>query len=171
MNTFFIADPHFGHEAIIRYENRPWKSAQEMDRDLIARWNGAVGEADSVYVLGDLSLHGRERTAEIVRSLRGVKHMLIGNHDERDVMVYYEMGFHRAYDLPVILDDFWILSHEPVYVNSNMPYANIFGHVHSSGQYTDQSRQSFCVSAERIAYTPIAFQEIKRRMGLSDIQA
>jgi calcineurin-like phosphoesterase family protein len=43
-----------------------------------------------------------------------------------------------------------------------MPYANIFGHVHANPIYKDFSPQSFCVSVERINYTPISFEEIKR---------
>ena len=37
--VFFTADPHFGHTNIIRYENRPFASAEEMDQELIRRWN------------------------------------------------------------------------------------------------------------------------------------
>ena len=44
----------------------------------------------------------------------------------------------------------------------NMPYANIFGHVHANPIYKDFSEQSFCVSVERINYTPVSFDEIKR---------
>ncbi len=61
---------------------------------------------------------------------------------------------------PVIYNEWFILSHEPVYINSNMPYANIYGHVHSNPSYADYSAQSFCVSAERINYTPIEFSQI-----------
>ena len=166
MSTFFIADQHFGHSAIIAYENRPFDDVTQMDETIIANWNRVVAKQDKVYLLGDLSFYKDEQTAAIVRRLRGLKYLVLGNHDTKGVRTYYSMGFHRVYDLPVILDSFWMLSHEPLYINANMPYANLFGHVHASEQYTDCSSQSFCVCVERINYTPIAFGEIKRRMGL-----
>lgn len=170
MKTFFIADPHFGHRAIIEYENRPFKTVEEMDRALICNWNRVIGKHDKVYLLGDLSFYKDEVTADIVQQLQGIKYLVLGNHDSSNVKRYYDMGFHRVYDCPIILDAFWMLSHEPLYINinTNMPYANIFGHVHASKLYTNYSSQSFCVSAERIGYTPIAFDEIKRLMGVSD---
>ncbi len=79
---------------------------------------------------------------------------------------YYDVGFHRVYDAPIILDHFWMLTHEPLYTNANMPNTNIFGHVHASKQYTNYSSQRFCVSVERIDYTPIELEEIKRLMGI-----
>ncbi len=35
---FFIADPHFGCEAIIRYENRPFTSARQMNLQMVKLW-------------------------------------------------------------------------------------------------------------------------------------
>lgn len=168
MSTFFIADPHFGHRAIIEYENRPFDDVEQMDETIIANWNRVVTKQDKVYLLGDLSFYNNERTTVIVRRLRGQKYLVLGNHDKPGVQAYYTMGFHRVYDCPIILDSFWMLSHEPLYINANMPYANIFGHVHSNSQYTDSGPQSFCACVERIDYTPIAFEEIKRRMGLPE---
>ena len=167
MKTFFIADPHFGHKAIISYENRPFETAEEMDKEIINNWNRVVKQKDKIYLLGDFSFYKDDITSEIVKKLNGIKYFILGNHDNSGVKKYYEMGFHRVYDYPVILDDFWILSHEPLYINENMPYANIFGHVHANKQYTDYSSQSFCASVERINYTPIEFDEIKKLMGVT----
>lgn len=158
--TFFIADPHFGDDRIRRYENRPFETAEEMDRELIRRWNVLVSEGDTVFVLGDFGAEGREDL--VLSRLNGRKLLVKGNHDVLSNSHYRQAGFEEVYDCPIILDGFWILSHDALYVNSNMPYANIFGHVHNNPIFRDYSRQHFCVSAERIAYTPIDFEEIKK---------
>jgi calcineurin-like phosphoesterase family protein len=88
-----------------------------------------------------------------------------GNHDIQNNDFYRCAGFKEVYDKPVILENFWILSHEPLYVCENMPYAKIFGHVHNSPLYKDCSSHHFCVTVERINYTPISFDEIKRKVN------
>lgn len=45
-----------------------------------------------------------------------------------------------------------------------MPYANLFGHVHNNPIIKDYSSQHFCVSAERINYTPISFEDITKKI-------
>ena len=162
MAVFFIADTHFGDDAIRRYEGRPFSSRQEMDEELIRRWNGAVTDEDRVWVLGDFCVPGLE--AALLSRLRGIKYLVKGNHDTLPSEDYRRAGFREVYDLPVILENFWIASHEPLYVNTNMPYANLFGHVHASPQYRDLSPQHFCVCAERTGYAPIPFDEIKRKV-------
>lgn len=169
-NTWFIADPHFGHKNIIAYENRPYGSVAEMDEDIIDKWNSVVSKHDKIYILGDLSFYDNSRTAQIVAKLKGKKYLILGNHDKKNVQVYYNMGFHRVYDHPIILDDFWMLSHKPLYTNTNMPYANIFGHVHGNKAYTNYSLQSFCVSVERINYTPISLEQIKNMIKEKNLE-
>lgn len=157
---YLIADTHFGDDAVRLYENRPFANVQEMDEALIQKWNGAVGEEDLVYLLGDFSVPGREQ--EFLNRLQGKKILVKGNHDLLSNEEYRRMGFAEVYDLPVILDGFWILSHEPLYVNENMPYANLFGHVHASPLYRTFSSHHYCVSAERLGFVPITFQEVRR---------
>ena len=53
---FIIADHHFHHENIIKYCNRPFKSAEEMNSYMIHKWNSVVSEKDIVYHLGDFAL-------------------------------------------------------------------------------------------------------------------
>lgn len=163
--VFFIADLHFGDEGIIRYENRPFGSAEEMDRQLADNWNSVVSGKDTVFVLGDFSCYGEDKDREILNRLRGRKILVKGNHDRhRSSEEWRRLGFAECVEWPVVYEDFFILSHEPVYLNENMPYANFFGHVHNNPAYRTVSGQSYCVSAERIGFTPVLFEEVCERM-------
>lgn len=156
--TFFIADTHFGGDRILAYENRPFDNVQQMNEALIENWNKTVTDEDIVYHLGDFCNDGKYE--DYLKQLNGHIRLVKGNHDIESNAFYRECGFEEVYDCPIILNNFWILSHEPLYVNTHMPYANIFGHVHGSPLYKDFSTQHFCVSVERIDYTPIAFKEV-----------
>ena len=155
---FFIADTHFSDERIFRYENRPFKDVEEMNAKMIENWNNKVNEDDILYLIGDV---GDETK---ISQLNGRKYLIKGNHDIKHNEEYRKCGFIEVYDMPIILDDFWILSHKPLYVNENMPYANIFGHVHNSPMYRTFSKQHYCVTVERINYSPISFEDIKREI-------
>ena len=156
---FFIADTHFGEEAIILYENRPFKNAKEMDEALIKNWNSKVNSNDIVYIVGDFGAKGCE--SEYLLRLNGIKYLIKGNHDIESNDYYRAAGFKEVYDKSIILDNFWLISHEPLYMNINMPYANIFAHIHNSPLFKDFSTCHFCTSAERINFTPILFDNIK----------
>ena len=56
---FFTSDHHFGHANIIKYCNRPFLKVEEMDEELIVRWNDKVRPTDKVYHLGDFTLGDR----------------------------------------------------------------------------------------------------------------
>ena len=45
-NVHFTSDVHFGHKNIIRYCNRPFKDVDDMDEQLIQRWNSVVKPDD-----------------------------------------------------------------------------------------------------------------------------
>ena len=163
---YFIADTHFGGENIRRYENRPFLNTEEMDEKLIENWNNIVTAEDTVYVLGDFSdYQDAEREKNILNQLNGTKILVMGNHDRHRVPhEWRELGFAECYPMPVIYKDFFMLSHEPLYINSNMPYANFYGHVHGNPSYKDACKQSVCVSVERINYMPVEFGTLRAKM-------
>lgn len=53
--VYLISDMHFGHPNIIKYENRPFSSVEEMDAAIMNNWNATVGKDDKVFILGDVS--------------------------------------------------------------------------------------------------------------------
>lgn len=164
--VFFIADTHFGGENIRRYENRPFETTIEMNEKLIENWNSVVAEEDTVYVLGDFSDYAEStKDAEILQRLNGMKVLVMGNHDRhRTPREWRDLGFVECYPMPVIYQEFFMLSHEPMYINANMPYANFYGHVHGNPSYKDACKQSVCVSVERINYMPVEFEQLKEKM-------
>lgn len=77
---------------------------------------------------------------------------------------YYDAGFEMVLKYPILVDEFFIVSHMPQYVQENGVYVNVFAHVHNNPAFKDVSARGFCTSAERINYTPIEFKDIKARI-------
>lgn len=164
--VFLISDHHFGHSNIIKYENRPFSDVDEMTEYMIQKWNETVMKSDKVFVLGDFSFYGKEKTSDILFRLNGIKYLIKGNHDKRKSNRWWlEVGFDRVYDYPILYKHFFILSHEPQYTNSNMPYINIHGHIHSK---KITGARNINVSVEEWNYTPVAFSKIIELMENGD---
>jgi calcineurin-like phosphoesterase family protein len=68
---YFTSDNHFGHKNIIEFCDRPFANVQEMDDEMIRRWNEVVRPKDRVYHLGDFTLSGRKQAAEYMSELNG----------------------------------------------------------------------------------------------------
>ena len=80
MSRFFTSDPHYYHNNVIQYCNRPYKTVEEMNEGLVRNWNSIVSPSDDVYCLGDFSL--AIRPIELFSSrLMGNKKLVPGNHD------------------------------------------------------------------------------------------
>ena len=168
---FLIGDCHFGHRNIIKYCNRPFMDVEDMTRKQISYWNSVVGKNDIVYVVGDFALCGKQKIIEIGKQLNGRKRLILGNHDQASIETYRQAGFEFVYNHPIVLDEFFVVSHEPMVGFSHSgPFALIFAHVHDNPAYTDCSARSFCVSAERICYEPIDFETIKAMMVTFEVE-
>lgn len=81
--TFFVSDMHFGHKNALAFDNRPFPDIKSHDRALIDNWNGVVNVDDDVWVLGDFSWYNATKTIEIFKQLNGIKHLIVGNHDNK----------------------------------------------------------------------------------------
>ena len=76
---YYIADMHFGHKNVLRFDNRPFPDTENMDEYMIQSWNGRITEDDTVYVLGDAFWKNEEGSVNIMHRLNGHKHLIKGN--------------------------------------------------------------------------------------------
>lgn len=156
------SDTHFFHENIIKYENRPFENAKEMNKVLLSNWRKKVKSKDILYHLGDVSLANKIETEKIIKSMPGYKILILGNHDRSHSEKWWrEVGFDAVYKYPIIIEGFYMLSHEPLYVGPETPYANIHGHTHSESSV---NKLKFNVSVENINYEPISLDVVKQEI-------
>lgn len=81
--NFYISDLHIGHENVIKYDNRPFANADEMNDTIFSNWNSRVTRDDTVYILGDFIWLKESKWYDIVSGLTGNKVLVRGNHDPR----------------------------------------------------------------------------------------
>ena len=141
MSIYYTADTHFHHRNIINLCNRGFADIEQMNTELIARWNNAVKPSDTVYVLGDFSLS--RKALALVGDLQGTKVLIAGNHDlcwtghsnqsraVRSVGQYLDAGFAEVHPGGV-LDHHQIGQHHVRL--SHLPY---HGDSHHDERYRD----------------------------------
>lgn len=150
---YFIADTHFNHENIIKYCDRPFSNAKEMNEYIIQKWNSVVNEDDIVYHLGDVGFGTTEMLKELISRLNGTKILLRGNHDfKRGVNGWKEVGFSEVYKKKIELGNL-ILTHEPIEILEDGKI-NVFGHIHNKplGERFNKENH-ICISCDVVDYT------------------
>ena len=159
---YVTSDLHFGHKNIIKYENRPFKDIEEMDKKLIENWNKVISKTDKIYILGDFSWYKGEKTNEILEQLNGIKILIKGNHDKNflDDKKFNKNLFEGIYDYLVIKDNgiHYVLFHYPIaeFDGKNNGYIHLYGHIHSSNLLLEGSLQhSYNVGVDRNNYYPV----------------
>lgn len=158
-NIFVISDTHFNHRNVITYSGRPYSDVEEMNKDLISRWNSVVSKNDIVIHCGDFALDKNSTIQNLRNQLNGRIILVRGNHDEHGIIWYQTRGFLYAKRarLKLVLPDgaVDVFSHYPPQkevVNPN--YFYYFGHVHNMIDEVETLQNVKCVSVERIMYTP-----------------
>ncbi len=117
MFEWFYSDPHFGHSRIIEMCGRPFSSVEQMNEELVRRYNERVEPGDPVLWLGDCFFMGFEESKGIFLKMHGPKFLIRGNHDRSDRRMA-EMGFDWVSD-EIVMD----FAGVPVRAN-HYPYRN-----------------------------------------------
>ena len=80
---YYISDCHFFHGALNdRMDKRGFESVETMNDYMLTKWNDKVTNADTVVILGDLSLGNVEETNDLIHKLKGKLCLITGNHDK-----------------------------------------------------------------------------------------
>ena len=174
--TWLISDTHFGHEnswAKFKLEDgctplRPFTSTEQMDREMVQRWNSVVGPGDRVYHLGDVVI--ARKNLSILYALNGRKKLIRGNHDIfklEDYTPFFDdiLGSHK------LGEEGFLLTHIPVHPESLARWSggNIHGHLHANyvkePKWGKRDPRYLCVSVEQTNFTPISLEEASRRIS------
>ena len=151
---FFTSDLHFGHENVIRFDNRPFNTVAEMDEEMIKHWNAKVGKGDIVYVLGDFIWKAATNEAvSIIRRLNGQIILIKGNHDRflHNAAAKKALAGIKDYDdICVTLEDGTtrrcILSHYFIPFYNGHRYQAI--HLHGHSHFTEESAEEVRITTE-----------------------
>jgi calcineurin-like phosphoesterase family protein len=175
--VFLVSDTHFGHAGVCRFTHpddpdvklRPWDNADEMDEEMIRRWNDRVRPSDKVYHLGDVVIN--RKALKTLHRLNGDKVLIRGNHDifpDDEYREYFREL--RAYHVM----NGMILSHIPIHPESLGRFGvNIHGHLHASrvkmepvGKYGIPviDPRYHCVCVEQTDFAPILFEDVIKRI-------
>lgn len=180
----FIADTHFGHSNIIKFDGRPFSDVKDMDESMIANWNAVVQPGDTTYILGDFCWGTEKVWPELLKRLNGHKVLIRGNHDIKKMSWDTKHLFLDVQDLKEIKQDGKrvILSHYPLMFYRgayNPDFIMLCGHVHTTrendflNQWRKELRSSWTKNGDSFAqiinvgammpymnYTPRTLEEI-----------
>ena len=174
---YFISDTHFNHKNIMRFCDRPYTSLEDMEKQMIERWNSVVKKDELVFILGDIIFGGSEIYERILPQLNGRKWLILGNHDYINIKQGFKKYFEKILNKAFITIDGVpiILNHEPLLCFAGQDKNKrwqLFGHVHTTKylkKSCDFSRlELLCtptmydVGADFNNYKPIGFKELKQ---------
>jgi calcineurin-like phosphoesterase family protein len=161
MTTWITSDLHFSHKGVVKFTNndgskmRPWDTIEEMDEELIRRFNEKVSVDDECFILGDVTLN---RSGLPLLDRLNCKNLILikGNHD------YFRLDEYTPYFKDIrsyhVVENV-LFSHIPVHP-SQLEYRfkmNVHGHMH--GEILDDVRY-LNVSVEQTDYYPILLEDI-----------
>lgn len=168
-SIFLVSDTHFGHLGVCKFMRndgvtklRPWNSSEEMDEEMVKRWNETVRPNDKVYHLGDVVIN--RKALNIMHRLNGDKVLIRGNHDIFKLEDYTQhfrdvRGYHVMNGM--------ILSHIPVHEESLARFGtNIHGHLHANRVMKNSviDNRYHCVCVEQTDFRPILFEDVIKKI-------
>ena len=166
---YYIGDTHFGHSAVIGFDNRPFENVEEMDRQLIALWNSRVTSNDEIYILGDFAFRNEKTFSWYLKQLKGKKHLIVGNHDGKLLKDVEALNYFASINYYLEIADEKrrvILSHYPLaeWNGFHRQSYHVYGHIHGNTegvyQYMKQFDKALNAGCMINNYLPVSLNEL-----------
>lgn len=167
-DIFFTSDTHFSSNRVIKLHLVPFENVEQMNYELVKRWNSVVSKNDIVYHLGDFGEY------DYVKKLNGHIILILGNYEIADMrknkLTFKEfkdklkkIGFYDVIEKSskIKTDKYEIyLTHKPVDCKSNM--INLFGHVHTLKPI---NKSGLNVATTYFNFCPVSLKEIENKIN------
>ncbi len=172
---YYISDTHLGDQKVFNKCSRPFSGLEELEKEIVLRWNAKVKKDDIVYVLGDIAEDDYVRAIEIYRGLNGHKHLIVGNHDLKMLDLIKESGVFESIEFMKLIDDGGkkvFLCHYPVmdWMEFNRGGYHVYGHIHNKTEKNDiayvqikqyfKDKPSFNAGVDVTNYEPVTLDEM-----------
>jgi calcineurin-like phosphoesterase family protein len=159
--TWFTSDTHFDHFDIIPFCDRPYRTVAEMNAALIANWNAVVGEADTVWHLGDFSFGA---VGPYLEQLHGIKHLIHGNHDTPEARAHSGWASSSPWAEIVVEDWRIVLCHYGMrtWPGASNGSLHFYGHSHGT---LPGNRQSCDLGVDLWEYRPVSLTSVRRHLA------
>ena len=158
MANYYISDLHILHKNVLNcegssnFDNRPFKTFEEMHETLINNVNNVCGRSDHLYLVGDIAWKVNDESISLISRIKPNMHLICGNH-ERINDSRYKRLFCEICDYKEITDNIKgknygvVLSHFPIMFWNKMKQINndgsprtknynilLYGHTHNSNE-------------------------------------
>lgn len=160
-----------GHNKEFLFGKRGFSNPEDMNREIVRRWNAVVSPEDEVYHLGDLVLSDIDAGIEFVKQLNGKIHLIRGNHDTDTKVERFKN------ECPNIVSIEWatmirhkkimfFLSHCPSITKTPEDGANkqgiinLFGHTHQTHNFYNGNFYMYHVGCDSHNLTPVSIEQI-----------
>lgn len=147
--NYYISDLHLFHKNVTNegsnFDKRPFDSLKQMHDEIKKHWNERITNQDDVYILGDFCWKENEEAIQLVSSLKGRKHLIIGNHDklkdQRYIDLFVEVTTYKEVSESIDGMQYrFILQHYPIMFWNHQHHLkdgkavniHFYGHVHNS---------------------------------------
>lgn len=167
---FFSSDYHFGHDKEFLWGPRGLPSMFANSQAIVGNHNAIVKDEDDVYVLGDLMLGDNEYGLQMIKSLKGKLHIILGNHDTDTRIKLYEQ-------LPNVVEityakvikvgkQHYFLCHYPTITANydDKPYhnhmINLYGHTHQQTNFYNNNPFMYHVGVDSHDCYPVSIEQI-----------